>query len=178
MPFEARAERVVVAAGGINGDMARVKQNWHRDWGKPPEVILNGSHKYADGRLHDAVSAAGGRVTHLENMWNYASGVHHYRPRKPLHGLSLVPPKSALWLNWRGERILPPLVSGFDTRALMRTICKSRTYQHSLLTNQWNEDDEVNYSHALARRVPAEVLYDAIHRATGLRRIRFERAGN
>ncbi len=137
VPFEARAERVVVAAGGINGDMARVKQNWHRDWGKPPEVILNGSHKYADGKLHDAVSAAGGRVTHLENMWNYASGVHHYRPRKPLHGLSLVPPKSALWLNWRGKRILPPLVSGFDTRALVTAICaQERQYSWQLLNRR------------------------------------------
>jgi hypothetical protein len=49
----------------------------------------------------------------------------------------------------------------------MRTICKSRTYQLSIETNRWNADDEVNYSHALARRLPAEVLYDAIHRATG-----------
>src|SRR5690242_12564060 len=32
-PFEARAEQVVVAAGGINGgDLTRVRQNWHRDW--------------------------------------------------------------------------------------------------------------------------------------------------
>src|SRR5205823_3434097 len=42
-----------------------------------------------------------------------------------------------------------------------------RTYQHSIVPNRWNKDDEVNYSHALARRLPAEVLYDAIHRATG-----------
>ena len=50
---------------------------------------------------------------------------------------------------------------------MMRTICKSRTYQLSVVTNKWNEDDEINYSHAIARRLPAEVLYDAIHRATG-----------
>ncbi len=59
-PFAARAEQVVVAAGGINGDLDRVRQNWHRDWGKPPEVLLNGSHRFADGRLHDATSAVGG----------------------------------------------------------------------------------------------------------------------
>jgi hypothetical protein len=35
------------------------------------------------------------------------------------------------------------------------------------VTNRWNQDDEINYSHALARRLPAEALYDAIHRATG-----------
>jgi uncharacterized protein len=136
-PFDVRAEQVIVAAGGINGNIDRVKANWHRDWKRPPEIILNGSHKYADGKLHDAVAAVGGKITHLDNMWNYASGVHHYRPRKPLHGLSLVPPKSALWLNWRGERILPPLVSGFDTRALVTAICaQERQYSWQLLNRR------------------------------------------
>ena len=32
---------------------------------------------------------------------------------------------------------------------------------------RWNEDDTINYSHALPRRLPAEVLFDAIHQATG-----------
>jgi uncharacterized protein len=133
-PFEVRAEQVIVATGGINGDIERVKSSWHRDWIRPPEVILNGSHRYADGRMHDAVAAVGGSLTHLDNMWNYASGVHHWRPRKPLHGLSLVPPKSALWLNFRGERIMPPLISGFDTRALVSAICaQERQYSWQLL---------------------------------------------
>src|SRR5690606_23152973 len=41
------------------------------------------------------------------------------------------------------------------------------TYQLSIETNRWNEDDTVNYSHAVARRLPAEVLYDTIQRACG-----------
>ncbi len=57
--------------------------------------------------------------------------------------------------------------SGFDTQKLIKTICKSRTYQLSLATNKWNKDDEINYAHALARRLPAEVLFDSIHRVTG-----------
>jgi hypothetical protein len=57
--------------------------------------------------------------------------------------------------------------SGFDVQHMMRTICKSRAYQHSVRTNKWNEDDEINYARALPRRLPAEVLYDAIHVATG-----------
>jgi predicted oxidoreductase len=134
-PFEVRAEHVVVAAGGINGDLDRVRRNWHRDWGRPPDELLNGSHRFADGRLHDATVAAGGLLTHLDNMWNYAAGVHHPRPRKPQHGLSLVPPRSALWLNWRGERIGPqPLVSGFDTRRLVTAICaEQRQYSWQLM---------------------------------------------
>jgi hypothetical protein len=123
-PFEACAEQVVVAAGGINGDLERVRQSWHRDWNTPPPKLLNGSHRFADGRLHDAVATVGGTLTHMDKMWNYAAGVHHPRPRKPHHGLSLVPPRSALWLNWRGERMGPqPLVSGFDTRRLVTNIC-------------------------------------------------------
>jgi predicted oxidoreductase len=138
-PFEFAAEQVVVAAGGINGgDLARVRQNWHRDWGAPPQVLLNGSHRFADGRLHDATAAVGGVLTHLDRMWNYAAGVHHPRPRKPNHGLSLVPPRSALWLNWRGERIGPqPLVSGFDTRRLVRDICaEERQYSWQLMNRK------------------------------------------
>lgn len=124
-PFTASADCVVVAAGGINGCLDRVRRHWPAEWGAPPETILNGSHRFADGMLHDAVSRIGGAVDNLDRMWNYAAGVHHWRPRKPGHGLSLVPPKSALWLNWRGERIGPsPLVGGFDTRELVAQVCR------------------------------------------------------
>ncbi len=57
--------------------------------------------------------------------------------------------------------------SGFDVKHLMRTIAKSRTYQHSIKTNRWNEDDANNFSHAVPRRLTAEQLLDAIHVATG-----------
>lgn len=136
--FAVRADVVLVAAGGINGSMERVRKHWHAEWNAPPKTILNGSHRFADGMLHDAVAAAGGHVTHLDRMWNYAAGVHHWRPRKPGHGLSLVPPKSALWLNWRGERIGPqPLVSGFDTRELVTQICKQeKQYSWQLLNRK------------------------------------------
>jgi len=60
------------------------------------------------------------------------------RSRKPEHGLSLVPPRSALWLNWCGERIGPqPLVTGFDTRDLVTQICKQeRQYSWQLLNRK------------------------------------------
>ena len=70
------------------------------------------------------------------------------------------------------------VAGGFDVRRLMRTICRSRTYQHSVSTNEWNATDEINFSHALARRLPSEVLYDAVHQATGVRpRLGDERPG-
>ena len=134
-PFEVEAAAVIVAAGGFNGNLERVRRHWHRDWSSPPPVILNGSHRFADGRLHDAVDAVGGRLTHLDRMWNYAAGVRHPRPRKPDHGLSLVPPRSALWLDWSGRRIGPmPLVTGFDTRDLVTQVCATeRQYSWQLM---------------------------------------------
>ncbi|MGQ0428871.1 MAG: FAD-dependent oxidoreductase [Gammaproteobacteria bacterium] len=123
-PFEVAAESIVIASGGINGDIERVRRHWHEDWGEAPPVILNGSHRFADGRLHDAAAVHGASVTHLDWQWNYAAGIRHWRPRKPGHGLSLIPPKSALWLNARGERIGPmPLVAGYDTHDLVAKIC-------------------------------------------------------
>ncbi|MEJ2547837.1 MAG: FAD-binding dehydrogenase [Gemmatimonadota bacterium] len=136
--FEAAAENVIVATGGINGNLDRVRRHWPRDWGTPPELLLNGAHRYADGLVHDATTRIGGRVTHLDRQWNYAAGVHHWKPTKPAHGLSLVPPKSALWLNWRGERIgPPPLVSGYDTHELIARICaEDRPYSWQLLNRR------------------------------------------
>ena len=50
---------------------------------------------------------------------------------------------------------------------MFKTICKSRVYQQSIRTNQFNVDDSINFSHAIPRRLPAETLFDAIHVALG-----------
>jgi WD40 repeat protein len=57
--------------------------------------------------------------------------------------------------------------SNFDVAQMHRMICNSRTYQLSVKTNPLNEDDSLNYSHAIPRRLPAEVIYDAVHSLTG-----------
>ncbi len=123
--FEVEADVVAVASGGVCGNIPRIKQNWYKPWGSPPETILNGSHEFAMGDIHDLVEDLNGNVTHGENLWNYAAGVHHHRPRRPNHGLSLIPPRSALWLDSQGRRFGPmPLVSSFDTRFLVEQICQ------------------------------------------------------
>ena len=124
-PFEALGETIVVATGGINGNIERLKKHWFKPWGIPPETILNGAHKFALGDLHDATEQINGSVVNLDKQWNYAAGIRHYKPRKPNHGLSLVPCKSALWLNYQGKRMGPePLVSTFDTRHKVERICQ------------------------------------------------------
>jgi predicted oxidoreductase len=125
IPFVARGENVLVATGGLGGNIQRVKDTWYKPWGKPPEVILNGSHPYALGDLHDAVENINGNVTNLDWAWHYAAGVRHPRPKWKDHGLSLVPPKSALWLDHSGKRFGPnPLITAYDTRWTVEEICK------------------------------------------------------
>lgn len=125
-PFEAFGETVIIATGGINGSIERVRETWDtKTFGTPPKTILNGAHPYAIGDLHDATSNINGSVVNLEKQWNYAAGIRHHSPRKKDHGLSLVPSKSALWLNYKGERMGPmPLVTAFDTHYLVKRICQ------------------------------------------------------
>lgn len=124
-PFEVEAQQVVIASGGICGNIEKVKQNWFPSWGSPPHKILNGSHPVADGKMHDVIESKGANITHLDKAWHYAAGVHHPTPDFEGHGLSIVPPKSALWLNHKGERIGPtPLISAFDTRYLVERIAQ------------------------------------------------------
>ncbi|MBF0101733.1 MAG: FAD-binding protein [Desulfobacterales bacterium] len=124
--FSATAGVVVVASGGYcGGDLTKVKTNWYKDWGNPPDNLLNGSHRFADGLLHDQVMDIGGNLTHMDKQWHYAAGIHHPKPEFVNQGLSLVPPRSALWVNALGERIGPvPLVAYTDTRYLVEQICK------------------------------------------------------
>jgi hypothetical protein len=56
----------------------------------------------------------------------------------------------------------------FDRKHLMRLILNSRTYQLSSSTKASNAKDSRFYSHYYVRRLGAEVLLDAISRATGV----------
>ncbi|PIE10382.1 MAG: FAD-binding dehydrogenase [Rhodobacterales bacterium] len=123
-PVALDAARVVIATGGINGVDALIREHWHKDWQPAPPVILTGAHQYGDGTMHRAAAGAGAQVHRLDRNWNYAGGIHHWNPTKPNHGLSTVPARSALWVNGQGARIMPPMVSGFDTRDLFTQLCR------------------------------------------------------
>ncbi|MFM8414395.1 MAG: DUF1553 domain-containing protein, partial [Planctomycetota bacterium] len=52
--------------------------------------------------------------------------------------------------------------SGHDLKGLIRTICRSTTYQLSAEPNEFNAEDRQSFSRFFARRLPAEVALDAI----------------
>jgi hypothetical protein len=100
--------------------------------------------------------------SYVNRLWAYLLGVGLIEPIDDIRAGN--PPTNPKLLDRLTKEFLE---SGFDVRHMMRLICKSRAYQHSMVANKWNEDDLINYSRAVARRLPAEVLYDTIHRATG-----------
>jgi len=56
----------------------------------------------------------------------------------------------------------------YDLKAFTRALLNSRVYQLSSQTNVSNERDEQNFSHALEKALPAEVLLDAVSQVTAV----------
>lgn len=69
------------------------------------------------------------------------------------------PPSNPALLNYLAEGFVK---SGYDMNWLHREITSSRTYQLSWRPNETNKHDERNFSHAVLRRLPAEVVVDAL----------------
>jgi hypothetical protein len=59
--------------------------------------------------------------------------------------------------------------SGYDLKALVRLIATSKTYDRSSLPNATNERDRRNFARFYAKRLPAEVLLDALNLVAGVR---------
>lgn len=131
--FEVKANNTIIACGGINGSIEKVIENWPYKSEKENKTLLNGANPLSDGKLHEQIKKIGGNVTHEDKMWNYAAGIHHPQAEFEGHGLSLIPCKSAIWLDHEGKRIGPmPLITGFDTNFLCQEVVnqkKSWTWQ-------------------------------------------------
>ena len=100
--------------------------------------------------------------SYVNRLWGYLLGVGIIEPLDDIRAGN--PATNPELLDYLIQEFLK---SGFDVRHVMRLVCKSRTYQLSVETNKWNADDKVNYAHAAARRLPAEVLLDTVYRVTG-----------
>jgi predicted oxidoreductase len=136
--YELRAGKaVVIAAGGIGGNLQIVRREWPTDrLGAAPERMLMGSHYYADGAMHEEVRRIGGKVTHLSRMWNYADAVRHPKPQREHHGLKLIPPRSGLMLDPDGRRYGPvPVIPTFDAYAALERMCEDDRKYSWLICN-------------------------------------------
>jgi hypothetical protein len=100
--------------------------------------------------------------SYVNRVWSYFYGRGIIDPVDDIRASN--PPVNPELLDALTEDFIK---SGFDTRHLMRQIVLSRTYQSSFVPNKWNEDDKINFSHAIPRRLGAEQMMDAVAIATG-----------
>jgi hypothetical protein len=56
--------------------------------------------------------------------------------------------------------------SKYDMKSIIRDITRSRTYQLSAVPNEYNKGDRQNFSRYYPKRLPAEVLFDAVNQLT------------
>jgi hypothetical protein len=98
----------------------------------------------------------------VNRLWKHFMGVGLVEQVDDLRS-SNPPSNPELWKALNHDFV----AHGFDLKSMMRLILNSRVYQLSSTTLTANEQDHRFYSHYYARRLPAEVLSDAISFATG-----------
>jgi hypothetical protein len=109
-------------------------------------------------------------------------------PENPLFARTVV---NRVWANFFGRGLVTPVddlratnpasndelfaavtkdfvAQGYDVKGLMRTIMLSAAYQRSSEPNGTNAGDDRFYSRFIVRRLPAEVILDAISQVTGV----------
>ena len=139
----------------------------------------------ARGRLLGVVAPAtkGDNDAELEALAEWIT-----RPENPYFARALV---NRVWFHVFGRGIVDPIDdfrptnppshpalldalaaefvrSGYDLRALIRTLTASRAYQTASEPNETNAEDETNYSRAIVRRLSAEQMFDCLHQVAGV----------
>jgi mono/diheme cytochrome c family protein len=94
-------------------------------------------------------------------VWAHFNGVGIVDPVDDIRVSN--PPSNPELLDALAEKFVS---YNYDFKKLVRDICNSRTYQLSTRTNETNVADTRNFSHAMVRRIRAEVLLDTISQVT------------
>ena len=100
--------------------------------------------------------------SYVNRLWGYLFGTGIIDPIDDIRAGN--PPTNPALLDHLTRSFV---AGGFDMRRVLTEICTSRTYGLSVDATKWNDDDRINYSHAIPRRLPAETLYDSLHAVVG-----------
>lgn len=129
--FEMKADAIIVASGGIGGNLDLVRKNWPvSEMGEPPKTMIAGVPHHVDGRMLQISEQAGGAVINSDRMWHYTEGLKNWDPIWPDHGIRILPGPSSLWFDATGNRLPAPCFPGFDTRGTLKHIM-STGYDYS-----------------------------------------------
>jgi hypothetical protein len=96
-------------------------------------------------------------------LWKHLMGRGLVEPEDDLRETN--PPTNPELLDHLAETLK---ASDFDLKALMRHVLSSTAFQLSSQSTDSNYDDDQTFSHYLVRRLPAEVMLDAICQVTGV----------
>lgn len=121
--FEVYAPSLIIASGGIGGNLDMVRANWpeHR-LGPAPETMVSGVPFHVDGRMLKVAQAAGGHLINGDRMWHYCEGLRNWDPIWPNHGIRILPGPSSMWFDALGNRLPAPFMPGFDTLGTLKAI--------------------------------------------------------
>ncbi len=134
--FSIRAQAVIVASGGIGGNLDLVRKYWPERMGPAPADLICGVPASTDGLMLDVAERAGGRRINADRMWHYAEGVINHSPVWPNHGIRVLSGPSPFWLDARGNRLPAPLWPGFDTVGTVAHILSTGFTYSWMLLNQ------------------------------------------
>ncbi len=134
--FELHAPHIIVASGGIGGNLDLVRQHWPARLGKPPGFMVQGVPDHVDGRMLGITEQAGARLINRDRMWHYTEGLRNWNPIWTRHGIRILPGPSSLWLDATGKRLPPPLFPGFDTLGTLDYLLKTGHDHSWFILNQ------------------------------------------
>jgi hypothetical protein len=97
----------------------------------------------------------------VNRMWKHYLGRGLVEPEDDLRSTN--PPTNDALLEYLAGTLIE---KKYDLKAVTRLILNSRVYQLSSVPTSTNADDEQHYSHYRVKRLPAEVLLDAISAVT------------
>ena len=136
----------------------------HVPYGEQPNVDAARSRQEAFGHWLTSRENPLFARSFVNRTWSYFFGIGIIDPADDIRASN--PPSNPELLDALTEDFIK---SGFNVQHLMTTIVTSRTYQSSVKTNRWNDDDKINFSHFTPRRMSAEQVVDCVAIATGTR---------
>ncbi len=164
-------EVFVARAGGPQGKIANAKKLGPMAAGRVVSAKVLGGDEVSIAGVEDARSPLMDWLRSKDNPYfarafvnrawasYFGSGLVH-----PTDDMNLAnPPSNAPLFDYLAEGLVD---HGFDMKWLHREIILSAAYQRGWQVNETNRLDERNQSRAVIRRLPAEVLIDAVAQAT------------
>ena len=107
--IERRADGVVIATGGFQSNLEKVREFWNKDM-PFPERILAGSGWNSQGYGLDLAEKVGAQFHRLDHQWNYVTGLPDPRYEEGIRGVNAIAYDS-IYVNMEGERFVNECLS-------------------------------------------------------------------